>query len=165
MPLDDVAGNECRMTGADLARHAMLVLQIVERLGVGRANRQASGFQVLDPLAAAIACRALVDLDDGRWPLRSDGGEESGEHNDQASEKTCHNPSQNQPTTFVEFYPNRRCTGCRTSRSEIRIQLHRDPGHPAARSEEHTSELQSQSNLVCRLLLEKKKKKNKKTTN
>src|SRR2546430_15114500 len=30
-------------------------------------------------------------------------------------------------------------------------------GNP--RSEEHTSELQSQSNLVCRLLLEKKKKK------
>src|SRR2546430_12505192 len=28
----------------------------------------------------------------------------------------------------------------------------------AHRSEEHTSELQSQSNLVCRLLLEKKKK-------
>src|SRR5688572_19965543 len=31
------------------------------------------------------------------------------------------------------------------------------------RSEEHTSELQSQSNLVCRLLLEKKKKKKKRT--
>src|SRR2546430_12830333 len=33
------------------------------------------------------------------------------------------------------------------------------PSHrrPARRSEEHTSELQSQSNLVCRLLLEKKK--------
>src|SRR2546427_3664251 len=31
-------------------------------------------------------------------------------------------------------------------------------GWPQARSEEHTSELQSQSNLVCRLLLEKKKK-------
>src|SRR2546427_8471294 len=30
--------------------------------------------------------------------------------------------------------------------------------HKAQRSEEHTSELQSQSNLVCRLLLEKKKK-------
>src|SRR2546427_5743719 len=29
---------------------------------------------------------------------------------------------------------------------------------PSWRSEEHTSELQSQSNLVCRLLLEKKKK-------
>src|SRR5688572_32604268 len=30
--------------------------------------------------------------------------------------------------------------------------------HARHRSEEHTSELQSQSNLVCRLLLEKKKK-------
>src|SRR2546427_2954557 len=30
-------------------------------------------------------------------------------------------------------------------------------GYFVARSEEHTSELQSQSNLVCRLLLEKKK--------
>src|SRR5688572_31744991 len=36
------------------------------------------------------------------------------------------------------------------------------PGRGAGRSEEHTSELQSQSNLVCRLLLEKKKKKIKK---
>src|SRR2546430_3341497 len=33
--------------------------------------------------------------------------------------------------------------------------LAKDHGH--VRSEEHTSELQSQSNLVCRLLLEKKK--------
>src|SRR2546427_7405592 len=33
------------------------------------------------------------------------------------------------------------------------------PRDRASRSEEHTSELQSQSNLVCRLLLEKKKKK------
>src|SRR2546430_12536924 len=31
-------------------------------------------------------------------------------------------------------------------------------GYSMKRSEEHTSELQSQSNLVCRLLLEKKKK-------
>src|SRR5256886_7885089 len=31
-------------------------------------------------------------------------------------------------------------------------------GYSARRSEEHTSELQSQSNLVCRLLLEKKKR-------
>src|SRR2546421_6023824 len=37
------------------------------------------------------------------------------------------------------------------------------PRHPDigdGRSEEHTSELQSRSDLVCRLLLEKKKKKN-----
>src|SRR5437773_6125706 len=36
-----------------------------------------------------------------------------------------------------------------------------DPAHPP-RSEEHTSELQSHHDLVCRLLLEKKKKKKKK---
>src|SRR2546427_3860249 len=35
----------------------------------------------------------------------------------------------------------------------------RTVGGLGPRSEEHTSELQSQSNLVCRLLLEKKKKK------
>src|SRR2546430_10065727 len=34
----------------------------------------------------------------------------------------------------------------------------RDAAAAEPRSEEHTSELQSQSNLVCRLLLEKKKK-------
>src|SRR2546430_9978708 len=33
------------------------------------------------------------------------------------------------------------------------------PSFDRTRSEEHTSELQSQSNLVCRLLLEKKKQK------
>src|SRR2546430_2383008 len=35
--------------------------------------------------------------------------------------------------------------------------LYAQPSHTTIRSEEHTSELQSQSNLVCRLLLEKKK--------
>src|SRR5260370_2693187 len=34
----------------------------------------------------------------------------------------------------------------------------RGQGRPPLRSEEHTSELQSHLNLVCRLLLEKKKK-------
>src|SRR2546430_9838873 len=37
---------------------------------------------------------------------------------------------------------------------------HRGLPCEVARSEEHTSELQSQSNLVCRLLLEKKKTNN-----
>src|SRR2546430_8227009 len=53
----------------------------------------------------------------------------------------------------------------RSTRSE-RIYARLFHAHAAAagatrppRSEEHTSELQSQSNLVCRLLLEKKKKK------
>src|SRR5256886_8091808 len=38
-----------------------------------------------------------------------------------------------------------------------RIKIKIKPGKDLDRSEEHTSELQSQSNLVCRLLLEKKK--------
>src|SRR2546427_2035022 len=37
------------------------------------------------------------------------------------------------------------------------LLLGRGRQEPEERSEEHTSELQSQSNLVCRLLLEKKK--------
>src|SRR2546430_6239094 len=48
----------------------------------------------------------------------------------------------------------RRYAGYRRSRNKQ--SPHRS--HSKARSEEHTSELQSQSNLVCRLLLEKKKK-------
>src|SRR2546427_4245512 len=46
--------------------------------------------------------------------------------------------------------------------ADRRAHRRRRPGggrRSLARSEEHTSELQSQSNLVCRLLLEKKKKK------
>src|SRR5690554_7287457 len=50
---------------------------------------------------------------------------------------------------------------------QVRDLMHENHG-PAegldiasARSEEHTSELQSRPHLVCRLLLEKKKKKNK----
>src|SRR5256886_17098345 len=38
------------------------------------------------------------------------------------------------------------------ARAELQHRVHR------GRSEEHTSELQSQSNLVCRLLLEKKER-------
>src|SRR2546429_4926396 len=42
-------------------------------------------------------------------------------------------------------------------RSRAGVQLYGDPDHLVARSEEHTSELQSRLHLVCRLLLEKKK--------
>src|SRR2546430_7414924 len=49
--------------------------------------------------------------------------------------------------------PGRRSSRSRTVVSHATRLQHRPP-----RSEEHTSELQSQSNLVCRLLLEKKKK-------
>src|SRR5256886_13464350 len=48
--------------------------------------------------------------------------------------------------------------GLGRDRQELgRIPLAARVARPAPRSEEHTSELQSQSNLVCRLLLEKKK--------
>src|SRR5438132_11831493 len=58
--------------------------------------------------------------------------------------------------------------GARVSRGKASASSRGDPGspgHPSTtrslfrRSEEHTSELQSHSDLVCRLLLEKKKKK------
>src|SRR5438034_6653265 len=41
----------------------------------------------------------------------------------------------------------------------VRPHLHGFDVSPSVRSEEHTSELQSHSDLVCRLLLEKKKEK------
>src|SRR2546427_312527 len=52
----------------------------------------------------------------------------------------------------VSAWPWRHCD-CGSHASQI------DQVMMQVRSEEHTSELQSQSNLVCRLLLEKKKKK------
>src|SRR2546430_5180233 len=50
---------------------------------------------------------------------------------------------------------------CGERSASDRLARGREPSAAAVRnrSEEHTSELQSQSNLVCRLLLEKKKKK------
>src|SRR5689334_23790750 len=56
---------------------------------------------------------------------------------------------------------NRRAIGRNVARLEIAsdvIALLIDEAREAPRSEEHTSELQSQFHLVCRLLLEKKKK-------
>src|SRR2546427_8622775 len=51
---------------------------------------------------------------------------------------------------------SRETTGCEVGMEDMPPPCGVVP--PAPRSEEHTSELQSQSNLVCRLLLEKKKK-------
>src|SRR2546427_5180627 len=47
----------------------------------------------------------------------------------------------------------------RLARTSCSRPARASPSSRRGRSEEHTSELQSQSNLVCRLLLEKKKKK------
>src|SRR2546430_16420393 len=61
------------------------------------------------------------------------------------------------PYTTLFRSPQRLLIGVKDdpSRLLVLVGLVVAPG----RSEEHTSELQSQSNLVCRLLLEKKKKK------
>src|SRR5438874_7349129 len=58
----------------------------------------------------------------------------------------------------------RRASGASSAASAWRTARWRAPGrlpsagHAETRSEEHTSELQSRRDLVCRLLLEKKKK-------
>src|SRR5256885_11914904 len=53
------------------------------------------------------------------------------------------------------------CPSCSARRASLRLPQHQQrpqhPQPPQRRSEEHTSELQSPCNLVCRLLLEKKK--------
>src|SRR5206468_11695587 len=59
------------------------------------------------------------------------------------------------PTTMATTMPWRDMPGLSAPRSRARSP---SPSR-RARSEEHTSELQSRSDLVCRLLLEKKKKK------
>src|SRR5438034_4117306 len=57
-------------------------------------------------------------------------------------------------TNFPEFYDEDRCREDRQALGDERTEL-----AEIVRSEEHTSELQSHSDLVCRLLLEKKKQK------
>src|SRR2546426_8017899 len=58
-----------------------------------------------------------------------------------------------------------RSSGCQYSTGKGSSERHRYQvaTERHGRSEEHTSELQSPCNLVCRLLLEKKKKKNRKS--
>src|SRR5688572_31826120 len=61
------------------------------------------------------------------------------------------------PDHDIERTVYRRGADRRSAGPELSLDLLRGDVPVAARSEEHTSELQSQSNLVCRLLLEKKK--------
>src|SRR5688572_32555287 len=66
--------------------------------------------------------------------------------------------SRGRPTP-VDGHPSFRRAGRSSRGSRVVPSSRAHPTHaqtPCARSEEHTSELQSQSNLVCRLLLEKK---------
>src|SRR5260370_9743077 len=58
--------------------------------------------------------------------------------------------------TYRPGVPNPDCFRCRSTLLHLRSR--RGQRSPSSRSEEHTSEIQSHLNLVCRLLLEKKKK-------
>src|SRR2546430_7496107 len=58
--------------------------------------------------------------------------------------------------TWLYAYPEEQISSADAERFST-LLARRAAGEPTQRSEEHTSELQSQSNLVCRLLLEKKK--------
>src|SRR5256886_13641394 len=64
------------------------------------------------------------------------------------------------PGLSIRLLFRRSVAGGHGATGPIEPVVQADLGHPLGRSEEHTSELQSQSNLVCRLLLEKKKKNN-----
>src|SRR5438132_5887204 len=71
------------------------------------------------------------------------------------SRYTANIPLTSRPMPASPVATTRRPTSCRAS-------CERTAGSPpTARSEEHTSELQSHSDLVCRLLLEKKKEQQK----
>src|SRR5688572_31460988 len=65
-------------------------------------------------------------------------------------------------TTLFRSYSDGTSTRVKTVLLDAPMNTFKLDGPKVERSEEHTSELQSQSNLVCRLLLEKKKKKKKK---
>src|SRR5438270_7861564 len=62
------------------------------------------------------------------------------------------------PLFFHEFYPRHDVPTPAWAREVLDTLGRARSRDIVTRSEEHTSELQSQSNLVCRLLLEKKKK-------
>src|SRR5688572_17292611 len=74
--------------------------------------------------------------------------------------RRCRRPPKPTPFPYTTLF--RSNVGSRASSGRSRLittVLTKPPGRTSRpkRSEEHTSELQSQSNLVCRLLLEKQK--------
>src|SRR2546425_9728330 len=70
----------------------------------------------------------------------------------------CFSSSTFEPTAAGHFFPTRcRESALSSDYSQTRGNASPHPPSPKARSEEHTSELQSLAYLVCRLLLEKKK--------
>src|SRR2546427_6840290 len=76
-----------------------------------------------------------------------------------ASARSCSPPMTNVRVRSATCFGLRcSCKACRCAGVSLTRLYPAAVRSALARSEEHTSELQSQSNLVCRLLLEKKKK-------
>src|SRR5688572_33436832 len=74
-----------------------------------------------------------------------------------SSDLSCSRTSST-PTVWTSLHPGASLASIRRpSPDGHEAQRAPDRDRRGARSEEHTSELQSQSNLVCRLLLDKKK--------
>src|SRR2546430_12678415 len=73
-------------------------------------------------------------------------------------EKLGLNAAPQLPSHFVLARRRRSHLQPKRGSGSVKVLNAQDPRAVHQRSEEHTSELQSQSNLVCRLLLEKKKK-------
>src|SRR2546430_11779738 len=65
---------------------------------------------------------------------------------------------------YTTLFRSRCAAANASSRTSPALRCRGSARRASRRSEEHTSELQSQSNLVCRLLLEKKKKTNHSTS-
>src|SRR2546426_8439756 len=88
-------------------------------------------------------------------PMRSDRCPATG-----AAAKPAACRAKRQAPTRAGEYPISRArnTGRKVSSAACVMVRNEEPAASSTRSEEHTSELQSPCNLVCRLLLEKKKK-------
>src|SRR2546430_17637470 len=105
----------------------------------------ASAFRTADEVYGGTVLSWGINVNDYRWLCALAAPRDAGRraHHDRMGLERCPRPTRHRLV---------RCIGHDLDGAAVDIRS------LAARSEEHTSELQSQSNLVCRLLLEKKKK-------
>src|SRR2546430_3476924 len=78
-------------------------------------------------------------------------------HNQEQGHWIVDSPIANPMSVYEKYRASRTSWGI-NALGTVLVQVELQDGTVGIRSEEHTSELQSQSNLVCRLLLEKKNK-------
>src|SRR6266536_164992 len=89
----------------------------------------------------------------GIGSLRAGEHQHIGMHGELRALAAGHAGAERAPPTGGHARPELPCLDRGQQRDDVL-----EVGHPSLRSEEHTSELQSRVDLVCRLLLEKKKK-------